>query len=235
MVGEIGGSSPVIPVRGVPRTRAAARPTAAAPARSDWVDISNFSAIDIAVLPGGSALSRAKAGEGALGEAAGFLGELKTLVTPDSGDDPPEETHRRQVKADAILASMDRLARTAQFDGSPLLDGSMLVSTAGGSVTLPQADAQHLGKMSVDGKQLSLADLRSGGAVPLGSAMAMQIVTAAIQTIAGSQQQLGRADSQLQSAAPSMGDLAAIRQSILAGASAAVREPNRAAMLHLLK
>jgi flagellin len=247
MVSSIGQSLPAVLLRQAhgPQTAPAQPPSP--PARTDWVNISNLGTADFTQTAGSGsegALNQAAAGESALGEVAGILGDVKQLVN-QSADYSADDAASRQIKVDANLASIDRVAGTASFSGSLLLDGTAIIATAGRQVALPSVNTASLGSTTDASKTSTLADLRTGGKLSTTSddaGAASQVVNAAITQISDARNQLAAFAGTLrpaQSAAHSHADmhemLKSIRAMMLDGQSAATGEGNRAAIVQMLK
>ena len=242
MVGAIGQVLSVGPVRGA---RASANAPADQPARgADRVEISNLGVGDLVSAPGAGAedaLNQAAAGESGLGEVAGILGEVQKLVG-QGGDYSLDDANWRQLIVDANLASVDRVAGTAGFKGSLLLDGNAVVASGGNQVALPSVKTTDLGIVAASGGRYALADLRRGGALAWDSDGARRLVHAAMAEVAGARDELGAFAKKVRGTGPaveSAGQMAeamkAIREMMLGGGSGAVGEGNRAAVLQMLK
>lgn len=246
MVSSIGQIPPAVPLRQAHRPRTApAQPSS--PARTDWVNISNLGAADLTQAPGSGAeraLNQAAAGESALGEVAGILGNVKQLVN-QSADYSTDDAASRQIKVDANLASVDRIAGTASFNGQLLLDGNAIIASAGRQVAIPSAKTASLGTIATASGTATLADLRTGGKLSTTStdpSAATQVVSAALTQVSDARNQLASFVSLVRSPqppAPSQQDmqetLKSIRAIMLNGQSAAAGEGNRAAIVQMLK
>jgi len=158
------------------------------------------------------------------------------------GDYSLDDANRRQVKVDANLASVDRVAGMAGFNGSLLLDGKAVVASGGNQVSLPSVKTTDLGVVTVSGARYALADLRKGGALAGDSDDARRVVHAAMAEVAGARDELGAFATKVRGTGPaveSAGQMAeamnAIRAMMLSGGSGAVGEGNRVAVLQMLK
>lgn len=246
MVGVIGQVSSVAAVRGL-RVSASRSAPATAPARgADRVEISHLNVADLAGAAGAGhelALNQLSAGDSGLGEVAGILGHVQELVGQGGSDYSTDDAAARQVKVDANLASVDRVAGTAAFNGSLLLDGNAVVAAAGSQVSLPSVKTTNLGAVAATGGQYSLADLRTGGALAVAgdSDGAAMVVHAAIAEVAGARGEIGEFARKLRggeaeaSSAQIDDAMKSIREMMLGGGSAAVAEGNRAAIFQMLK
>jgi flagellin-like hook-associated protein FlgL len=234
MVGAVGQILPVGWVR--PARKVAGTAPVPREGAGDWVDIPNLGVADLASAPetaGQRALDHAAAGDSALGEVAGILGEVKKLV----GGEPEyslEDSAARQVKVDANLASVDRVAQTARFGGSLLLDGNSVLAAGGSQVALPSIKTSSLG--AADG--YSLADLRTGGALAGNLSGAVGVVDAAMAQVAGTRGELAAFAKQVRGGGDSPAKMdemvKGIREMMLAGGAGGVGEGNRAAMVGML-
>jgi flagellin len=100
--------------------------------------------------------------DGALGQISDLLDQARGLVAANAnaGGLSDEERSANQVEIDAILASVDRLSQDTKFAGKPLLDGSGAVSASGQSLAFGNTRTDHLGKVTVDGVDHTLAQRR---------------------------------------------------------------------------
>lgn len=245
MVGAIGHTLSAGPVR-------EARVKANAPATplvrgADRVEISNLGLADLARAPGAGAeqaINQLAAGDWALGEVAGILGHVQELVGQGGSDYSLDDAAARQVKVDANLASVDRVAGTAAFNGSLLLDGNAVVAAGGSQVALPSVKTTELGSVEAGGARYALADLRTGGALAVksDSAGAAQVVHAAITEVAGARRQMGTFAEKVRGVEPAAessgqmaGTMEAIRELMLAVGTGGVGEGNRAGIVQILK
>ncbi len=82
--------------------------------------------------------------EGALNEVSSLLLDIRGLVTAsaNSGGLADEELKANQLQIDSILASIDRISNTTQFNGKKLLDGSL-------EYTLANVNNAHLAEVRV--------------------------------------------------------------------------------------
>ena len=132
--------------------------------------------------------SVAASAEGALSEVSSMLNEANALVVANANTAGMSEAERQanQLQIDSILASVDRIAGSASFNGQSLLDGSLALTAGETRLTLPSIATHNLGAVDVDGKTYTLADLASGGAL---NAVTGNL-EAAQQAIAAAQQQV---------------------------------------------
>ena len=251
MVGAIGNTSPAAPVRPAHSGAGAARIDAPRPpAKADWVDISNLGGMPgIDPTPGPQtqrALNQSASGDTALKEISGLLDKVKALVDRGGEDYSSDDGASRQVQVDALLASVDRLAGTARFEGTPLLDGSAAIAASGRQITLPASNAHSLGATDSGGRRLTLADLRTGGrlARPKGDrAGASEVINAAIAHIANARSKIATFVSQTRGIVDSSGDsnadaveiLKTIREMLLSGGGGPVAGGNRPGIVQILK
>jgi hypothetical protein len=145
---------------------------------------------------------------------------------------------------DANLASIDRVGGTARFGGALLLDGSTVIAAAGRQVALPLVNSASLRATTAGGVTVTLADLRTGGALSTAggnSGEAAEVVSAAITQVNDARDQLAsftRMVRPAQSATESPGDmhemLKSIRGMLLDGQSGGAGEGNRGAIVQML-
>ena len=71
--------------------------------------------------------------EGALNEVSSLLNEVQRLTSQsaNTGGLSSEEISANQLQLDSILASIDRITKTTQFDGVKLLNGALDYTTSG--------------------------------------------------------------------------------------------------------
>ena len=133
-----------------------------------------------------------------------LLIEAKGLAVEaaNTGVMTPAMIAANQMQMDAILGSIDRFARTTNWLGKPLLDGSMSGENGGAlfqlgphvvsnqQVTVPIGGTQT---HQVGGATGTLFDLRSGGAASLATnpGLADQILNAAISQISTQRGEIG--------------------------------------------
>lgn len=89
--------------------------------------------IQQAIENSGRAANVISTAEGALNEVSALLLDLQNLIVEaaNSGGLTNEERNANQVQIDSILASIDRVARTTEFGGKKLIDGSQAYITSG--------------------------------------------------------------------------------------------------------
>lgn len=109
----------------------------------------------------------ASTADGALGEVSVLLSEANSLAVANANDAGLSDAEKQanQMQIDSIFSSIDRISRTTSFNGSRLLDGAATLSAANRSLPISSVATSSIGAVEIDGKQLSLADVRSGGAI----------------------------------------------------------------------
>jgi len=203
--------------------------------KGDWVDISNVGQSSFqAPALNEIAAKQLAAGDSALGEVAGILGDVAQLVS-QRHEYSKEDAVSQQLQIDASIASVDRVATTAHFDGTPLLDGSAVIEAGGQKIALPAVDSASLGV-----GDYRLGDLRTGGGLAVASgneAIATSVVAAAIANMADARTQIAMFKSQAHttSAADMATTMQSIREMMLGGGQDAVGEGNRSAIVQMLK
>jgi flagellin-like hook-associated protein FlgL len=240
MVGSIGQISPVVSVREARSASAAASPLAR-PVKTDWIDIANLgqSTLDQSP-PTQRALNQLATGDSALNEVAGLLHNVKEAVAQPH-DYSNDDTASQQLKIDASLASVDRIAVTTTFDGAPLLTGRAVITAGPQQITLPAISTTTLG--ATPNTQHTLGDLRTGGplSIAAGNTATSTVVNAAITQVTQARTQIAGFKTQAhtqpapESQAQIHESMQAIRQLILADGATAFAEGNRAAIVQMLK
>ncbi|MCP3904658.1 MAG: hypothetical protein GY715_13610 [Planctomycetes bacterium] len=86
--------------------------------------------------------------DAALGEISDLLVEAEGLVVANANEAAlsPEEREANQMQIDAVVASVNRIASTAGFNGQRLLDGSLTVEAGGGSVIVDDMTLGPIGE-----------------------------------------------------------------------------------------
>jgi len=125
--------------------------------------------------------------EGALNEVSSLLLEIRGLVTTsaNSGGLADEELKANQLQIDSILASIDRISNTTQFNGKKLLDGSLQYTLSGvknsalSEVRLYSAKAPESGSLPIVVEVTESAQTASvffsAAALPANSAASIRI------------------------------------------------------------
>lgn len=105
--------------------------------------------------------------EGALREVSGLLGDARALAAANANTAGLSNAEREanRLALDSALQAIDRIAATTTFNGGRLLDGSVTLAAAGGSVGVVSASTSELGRVDSGGKTYRLSDARSGGAI----------------------------------------------------------------------
>ena len=94
---------------------------------------SEIAGINQAIENSGRANNVINTAEGALSEVSALLLEIQSLTNEaaNSGALSSEEVAANQLQVDSILASINRIANTTQFNGMKLLNGSLDYTTSG--------------------------------------------------------------------------------------------------------
>jgi len=112
--------------------------------------------------------------ESGMGQITNLLQEARTLsvAAANTGAVTPEMVNAYQLQMDGILGSVNRIARSTNYLGMPLLDGSYSVKVAQlgtdvvpgqqATITIPNMSTAALG-----GKQGKLIDIGTGGPAAL--------------------------------------------------------------------
>ena len=136
--------------------------------------------------------------EGALNEINKQLVEIRNLTVQAGSAGILGETGARiiQQQIQNAVGSINRIAETTQFGGTPLLNGSFeneqIAIAAGASVelTIPNVSADQLGRdAGAPGGFASLAEIDV--TTPEGATAALQIVDAAINDVSNARAELG--------------------------------------------
>lgn len=101
--------------------------------------------------------------------ADGAFSEISTQLTDaaaiavELGDTTISSEQRTSLEAElaSISQSIDSTASGAKFNDQALLDGSLTLTAAGASTTLPEISSSTLGEVVVDGQTYTLADIGS--------------------------------------------------------------------------
>ncbi|MEM8834465.1 MAG: flagellin [Planctomycetota bacterium] len=126
--------------------------------------------------------------DGALSELSGLFAEAEALAVASANTGGMSEAERdaNQMQLDSILQTIDRVARTTDFNGDALLDGTAQINVANDSLSIGSVLPTSLGEVEIDGTTYRLSDVVSGGAGSLSSgspAVAQQIIAAARKEI----------------------------------------------------
>lgn len=123
------------------------------------------------------ASSVAAVAEGALAETSTLLVEAKRLAVANAdGTLSQSERDANQAQIDSIVASVNRISNTTNFNGTKLLDGTYTLSTSGDAgtqdgagviggrqINLESSGAGVIGGRQINGSSYSLADVTTGG------------------------------------------------------------------------
>lgn len=105
---------------------------------------SEISGINQAIENSTRAVNVIATAEGSLNEVSSLLLELRGLVTKSANEGAlsPKEIEANQLQIDSILASIDRIANTTQFNGVKLINGEL-------DYTLSSADTAYLSDVRI--------------------------------------------------------------------------------------
>lgn len=110
--------------------------------------------------------------DGALGEISAMINEAEALVVANAGDGlSADEKAANQMQIDSLVSSINRIAGTTSFNGRNLLDGTMSISGAGGTLDIDDVGMAPVGEG--EAAQTALADARSRVTTLRGSLGAM--------------------------------------------------------------
>ena len=106
----------------------------------------------------------ASTADAALGEVSSLLTEAKRLTVANAdGTLSDAERQANQTQIDSIVASVDRISNTTQFNGRKLLDGSATLAVTSATQTISAVSSTTVGAQTIDGEAVSLRDLSTGG------------------------------------------------------------------------
>jgi flagellin len=128
--------------------------------------------------------------DGALDAVGDLLVEAEALAVANANTAglSAEEQAANQMELDSLLGTINRLASTTHFNGSPLLDGSASIGVDGQSVTIGSMSTGSIGAVTIDGSTYKLADVGSGGGLandPGGALAAIQAARAEVNETRG--------------------------------------------------
>lgn len=105
--------------------------------------------------------------DGALGEVTGLLNEAERLLhaNANSAGVSDEERQANQMQLDSIISTVNRIADSTRFNGTPLFDGNMTLTANGTSLHIDRLHADELGSVELEDGSYALGDLASGGAL----------------------------------------------------------------------
>lgn len=123
------------------------------------------------------ASSIAAVAEGALAETSTLLGEAKRLAVANAdGTLSQSERDANQAQIDSIVASVNRISNTTNFNGTKLLDGNYTLSISGDGgtqdgagviggrqINLDSSGAGVIGGRQINGTSYTLASITTGG------------------------------------------------------------------------
>ncbi len=106
----------------------------------------------------------ASTADAALGEVSSLLTEARRLTVANAdGTLSDAERQANQAQIDSIVASVDRVSNTTQFNGKKLLDGTLTLKVTGASQAVTRVSSGTIGATTIDGENVSLNDLKTGG------------------------------------------------------------------------
>jgi len=136
----------------------------------------------------------ASTADAALGEASNLLTEARRLAVANADSTlSPAERQANQSQIDSILASVDRIGNTTQFNGTKLLDGNLTIAVTGASLSVARLGTGTAGATEIDGQTYTLADLKTGGALAgsAGGEKASAVLDRAIGEVATQRARIG--------------------------------------------
>lgn len=98
----------------------------------------------------------------ALGDVEKKLQEIQKLTETNSRSGTSPFVRRdNQKQIDALLEDVERIFQTTRVEELPLFDGKLTLTAGSQSIDLPHFSLDRLGKTFLNGRSLSLADLKS--------------------------------------------------------------------------
>jgi flagellin len=138
--------------------------------------------------------------ESGMGQITNLLQEANTLsvAAANTGALTPDMVNAYQLQMDGILGSVNRIARSTNYLGTPLLDGSYTAKVAQlGTNVVPSQQATisipDMSTASLGGKQGNLYQLASGEAASLASnpALASSILNTSLGSVLNTRADIG--------------------------------------------
>jgi flagellin len=107
--------------------------------------------------------------EAALTEVGDLINRAEALAVANANTGALSDAEREanQIEMDSIVQTVQRIAHTAGFNSTDLLDGTLTLTSADASLTVPSANPSDIGQVTTASESYSLADLASGGSLDL--------------------------------------------------------------------
>ena len=139
---------------------------------------------------------RAATADGALEEVSRLLREARALAleNANTAGTTVAEREANQGQIDLILASVDRIGTTTQFNGQKLLDGSATLALGSSSLSIGETSAAALGESEISGVTYHLSDIKSGGSLDTSAGHATDayvVINSAIGAVATMRGRIG--------------------------------------------
>lgn len=133
----------------------------------------------------------------ALGNVEAKLQEISTILDTNTRAGISPYTRRdNQKKIDQLIKEIGEIFRDTRSEGTPLFDGKLELTAGSQSIRIEQMSLDRLGKIFVNGRSLSLEDLKSGGRLDTDrqsrqvAIAATRSVRTALKTVTGLRQRL---------------------------------------------
>lgn len=109
----------------------------------------------------------ANTADAALGEMSDQLIEARAanVAMANSAGMSESEREAYQMQINYAVQTVDRIARQANFAGTPTLDGNMTLKASGDSLTIPKSDPTELGEVTQGSQTARLSDIGSNAMV----------------------------------------------------------------------
>lgn len=135
----------------------------------------------------------ANVADAALGSMSGMLTRAESLEIRLAGNAGLSSGERDaiQMELDSIVASVDRIAGSTQFNGRNLLDGTASLQVDGHVENLPDVSSASLGQSVIGADAYALSDVATGGAAAGDPEAAQQVIRAASNDVATARGRLG--------------------------------------------
>lgn len=134
--------------------------------------------------------------DGALGDMSGLLDDAERLLheNANTAGVSDEEREANQMQLDSIISSINRVADTAQFNGTPLFDGELTLTANGQTMHVDRLHANDLGSVELEDGSFALSDLATDGSLNIVSgdlAEAQETLAAARDQVASLRGRVG--------------------------------------------
>ncbi|MFG0257529.1 MAG: flagellin [Phycisphaerales bacterium JB043] len=112
-----------------------------------------------------------RSADAALDEVSGLINRAEELAIANANTGALSDAEREanQLEMDSIVQSVHRIAHSAGFNGSDLLDGSLSLQGGGSSIDVASASPSDIGEVMDGSESYTFADLASGGGLSLSS------------------------------------------------------------------